>query len=97
MTGELLAVTQREGESLRDYNSRFNFEAVTIPSLQQEVAVLALMSGLQDGSSFKSYLGRKSCKTLAEVLGKVNEFIKSEEMNKATCLKRKEPESVRKD
>ncbi|XP_021860692.1 uncharacterized protein [Spinacia oleracea] len=83
MTGELMSVVQGSQESLRDYISRFNMEASNIPKLQQEVAVLAMMSGLRDGE-FKSYLGRKSFTTLAEVLGKANEFIKREEIGRAT-------------
>nr|XP_021861034.1 uncharacterized protein LOC110800057 [Spinacia oleracea] len=83
MTGELMSVIQGPQESLREYISRFNMEASNIPKLQQEVAVLAMMTGLRDGE-FKSYLGRKSFTTLAEVLGKANEFIKSEEIGRAT-------------
>ncbi|XP_056685467.1 uncharacterized protein [Spinacia oleracea] len=82
MTGELMSVVQGSQESLRDYISRFNMEASNIIKLQQEVIVLAMMSGMQDGE-FKSYLGRKSF-TALEVLGKANEFIKSEEIVKAT-------------
>nr|XP_021842398.1 uncharacterized protein LOC110782540 [Spinacia oleracea] len=84
MMGELMSFVQGSRESLRDYISRFNMEASNIPKLQQEVAVLAMMSGLKDGD-FKSYLGRKSFTTLAEVLGEANEFIKSEEIEKATA------------
>lgn len=40
------------------------------------------MTGLKDGD-FKSYLGRKSMKTLEGVLGIANKFIKSEEFDKA--------------
>ncbi|XP_021863678.2 uncharacterized protein [Spinacia oleracea] len=83
MTGELMSVIQGPQESLREYISRFNMEASNIPKLQQEVAVLAMMTGLRDGE-FKSYLGRKSFTTLAEVLGKANKFIKSEEIGRAT-------------
>lgn len=77
MIGELMLVIQGSQESLREYISRFNLEASNILKLQQEVAVLAMMSGLRD-RDFKSYLGRKSFTTLAEVLGKANEFIKRE-------------------
>ncbi|XP_056695333.1 uncharacterized protein [Spinacia oleracea] len=87
MTGELMSVVQGSQESLRDYISRFNMEASNIPKLQQEVAVLAMMSGLRDGE-FKSYLGRKSFTTLVEVLGKENEFIKSEEIGKTTSRRK---------
>ncbi|XP_010667067.3 uncharacterized protein LOC104884166 [Beta vulgaris subsp. vulgaris] len=82
-TGELLSVKQGENESLRDYIGRFNVEAVSIPRLQQDVAVLALMTGLKEGSPFRNYLGRKSYTTLGPVLGKANDYIRGEEFDKA--------------
>ncbi|XP_010685037.1 uncharacterized protein LOC104899527 [Beta vulgaris subsp. vulgaris] len=54
-TGELMSIKQGDFESLRDYVGRFNAEAVTIPSLQQEVAMLALMTGLRQATAFRSY------------------------------------------
>ncbi|XP_010670084.2 uncharacterized protein LOC104887185 [Beta vulgaris subsp. vulgaris] len=53
-TGKLMSIKQGEKESLRDYVGRFNAEAVTIPTLQQEVAVLALMTGLREGTPFRT-------------------------------------------
>ncbi|XP_010684688.1 uncharacterized protein LOC104899233 [Beta vulgaris subsp. vulgaris] len=50
--GELLSVTQGANGSLRDYIVHFNVEAVSIPRLQQDVAVLALMTRLKEGSPF---------------------------------------------
>ncbi|XP_057248958.1 uncharacterized protein LOC130590504 [Beta vulgaris subsp. vulgaris] len=82
-TGELLSVKQGENKSLRDYIGRFNVEAVSIPRLQQDVAVLALMTGLKEGSPFRNYLGRKSYTTLGPVLGKANDYIRGEEFDKA--------------
>lgn len=79
---------QGETESLRDYIGLFNKEAVTTPNLQQEIAVLALMSGLQDGT-FKSYLGKKSFTTLGAVLGKINDYMKGEELTNASTNKHK--------
>lgn len=46
---------------------------------------------------YKSYLGRKSYGTLAEVQGNANEFIKSEEMSKPKSSKRKKPITSKKD
>ncbi|XP_057249103.1 uncharacterized protein LOC130590633 [Beta vulgaris subsp. vulgaris] len=82
-TGELLSVKQGANESLRDYIGCFNVEAVSIPRLQQDVAVLALMTGLKEGSPFRNYLGRKSYTTLGPVLGKANDYIRGEEFDKA--------------
>ncbi|XP_048501501.1 uncharacterized protein LOC125497844 [Beta vulgaris subsp. vulgaris] len=82
-TGELLSVKQGANESLRDYIGRFNVEAVSIPRLQQDVAVLALMTGLKEGSPFQNYLGRKSYTSLGPVLGKASDYIRGEEFDKA--------------
>ncbi|XP_021750304.1 uncharacterized protein LOC110715991 [Chenopodium quinoa] len=54
-SGELMSVRQRKDKSLRDFVRRFNNEANTIPKLQQEIAFMALMSGLAD-SDFKRYM-----------------------------------------
>ncbi|XP_010667479.1 uncharacterized protein LOC104884512 [Beta vulgaris subsp. vulgaris] len=75
-------------KSLRNYVGRFNAEAVTIPSLQQEVVVLGLMTGLREGTAFRSYLGCKKLTSLTEVLGKANDFIRGEEFDKAAAAKR---------
>ncbi|XP_021738353.1 uncharacterized protein LOC110704846 [Chenopodium quinoa] len=82
-SGELMAVTQKADESLRDYIRRFNNEANTIPRLQQEIAVMALMNGLND-SEFKRYLTRKNQPTLAAAFNKAHDYIKSEELMKTS-------------
>lgn len=82
---------------MSDYIGRFNFEVVTIPNLQQDVAVLALISGLKEGTPFRSYLGRKKLTSLTEILGKANEFIRREEFDKATTAKRSEGDGKEKD
>ncbi|XP_057250727.1 uncharacterized protein LOC130591428 [Beta vulgaris subsp. vulgaris] len=83
-----MSVKQGETESLRDYVKRFNAEAVTIPTLQQKVTVLALMTGLKEGTPFRNYLGRKKSTSLIEVLGKANDYIWGEEFDKASNTKR---------
>lgn len=82
-----MVVKQSESESLRDFLGRCNEETITIPKLQQEVVVLALISGVKDGDC-RSYMGRNSLNTLAIVLGKPNEFIKSEEFNRTSNIRR---------
>lgn len=46
MIGEFMSIDQGSRESLREYISRFNMEASNMPKLQQEVAVLEMMSDL---------------------------------------------------
>lgn len=60
----------------------------TIP--QQDVAVLALMTGLKEGIAFISYLDRKKLTSLSKVLGKANYFIRGEEFDKEATAKRAE-------
>ncbi|XP_056692599.1 uncharacterized protein [Spinacia oleracea] len=78
-SGELMSISQRPKEPLREYLTRFNNESITIPDLQQEIAVLALLRGMQD-CEFKRYLGRKSFTLLGEALRKANEYIRSDEL-----------------
>ncbi|XP_056691650.1 uncharacterized protein [Spinacia oleracea] len=78
-SGELMSISQRPKESLREYLTRFNNESITIPDLQQEIAVLALLRGMQE-CEFKRYLGRKSFTSLGEALRKANEYIRSDEL-----------------
>ncbi|XP_056695059.1 uncharacterized protein [Spinacia oleracea] len=78
-SGELMSISQRPKEPLREYLTRFNNESITIPDLQQEIAVLALLRGMQE-CEFKRYLGRKSFTSLGEALRKANEYIRSDEL-----------------
>ncbi|XP_056690374.1 uncharacterized protein [Spinacia oleracea] len=78
-SGELMSISQRPKELLREYLTRFNNESITIPDLQQEIAVLALLRGMQE-CEFKRYLGRKSFTSLGEALRKANEYIRSDEL-----------------
>ncbi|XP_048490005.1 uncharacterized protein LOC104899480 [Beta vulgaris subsp. vulgaris] len=86
--GELMSIKQGETKSLRDYIGRFNSEAIIIPSLQQEVAVLALMTGLREGTAFRSYLGRKKLTSL---------LFRGEEVDKVAAAKRPEGDEKEED
>ncbi|XP_021767709.1 uncharacterized protein LOC110732102 [Chenopodium quinoa] len=57
MTAELMSLFQGKDEPLREFITRFNKEATTIPNMSQEVALLAMQSGLLPGSPFKSAYG----------------------------------------
>ncbi|XP_048489887.1 uncharacterized protein LOC125491858 [Beta vulgaris subsp. vulgaris] len=88
--GDFLSVKQGENEILRDFVGRFNVEATSIPKLQQDVAVLALMTGLKEGSPFRSYLGRKMYKSLGPILGKANDFLRGEEFDRVVSNRKPE-------
>ncbi|XP_021751558.1 uncharacterized protein LOC110717214 [Chenopodium quinoa] len=81
-SGELMAVGQKKDESLRDFIRRFNNEANTIPKLQQEIVMMAFMSGLSD-CDFKKYMAWKTFSNLGPAFNKAHEYIKSEELLKA--------------
>ena len=51
--------------------------------------MLALMTGLKEGSPFRSYLGRKTYTSLGPVLGKANDFIRGEEFHRAIMNKKR--------
>ncbi|XP_021728770.1 uncharacterized protein LOC110695853 [Chenopodium quinoa] len=81
---ELMAIGQKAEESLKDYIRRFYNEANTIPKLQQEIAVMALMNGLND-SEFKRYLTRKKkIPTVEAAFNIAHDYIKSEELMKTS-------------
>ncbi|XP_021714864.1 uncharacterized protein LOC110682828 [Chenopodium quinoa] len=93
MTTELMSMVQGKDEPLREFITRFNKEATTIPNMSQELALLAMQSGLLPGSPFRAYKGRKSLKTLVKALGKAHEFIKADETDRA-MLSRKAPSDL---
>ncbi|XP_021743245.1 uncharacterized protein LOC110709339 [Chenopodium quinoa] len=78
-----MAIQQRKEESLGDFIRRFNNEANTIPKLQQEIVVMALMNGLGD-NDFKKYMSRKSFPNLEVAFAKAHKYIKSEELLKTS-------------
>ncbi|XP_021713448.1 uncharacterized protein LOC110681603 [Chenopodium quinoa] len=97
MTTKLMSLVQGKDEPLREFIPRFNKEATTIPNMSQEVALLAMQSGLLPGSSFRAYMGRKSLKTLAEALGKAHEFNKVDETDRAMLGRKAPGDSVKRE
>ncbi|XP_021747902.1 uncharacterized protein LOC110713764 [Chenopodium quinoa] len=95
MTTELMSLVQGKDEPLREFITRFNKEATTIPNMSQEVALIAMQSGLLPGSTFRAYIGRRSLKTLAEALGKAHEFIKADETDRAMLGRKATGDSVK--
>lgn len=59
-TRELLSIKRGETESLRDLIGPFNMKTITDPPLQQDLVILALMTRLKEGFTFRSYLGRNT-------------------------------------
>ncbi|XP_021721372.1 uncharacterized protein LOC110688931 [Chenopodium quinoa] len=95
MTTKLMSLVQGKDEPLREFITRFNKEATTIPNMSQKVALLAMQSGLLPGSPFRAYMGCKSLKTLAEALGKGHKFIKAVETDIAMLSRNAPGDSVK--
>lgn len=92
-----MSIKQSEKERLMDYIGHFNCEAVTIPSLQQEVVVSTLMMGMNEGAAFWSYLDRMKLTILTKVPNKANDFIRVEEFDKEVSSKLSEGDSKEKE
>lgn len=56
-----------------------------------------MMTALKEGTTFRSYMGRKKLTRQTEVLGKANEFIRGEEFDKTTTAMRCEGDGKEKD
>ncbi|KAJ0984548.1 hypothetical protein J5N97_002904 [Dioscorea zingiberensis] len=78
----LTRIKQHEGESLRSYICRFNLEALEVPDLDESVAVLAVMEGVQE-SRFKFSLSLEQPKDMNDLLAMAAKYINSEEIEAA--------------
>ncbi|XP_048493034.1 uncharacterized protein LOC125493608 [Beta vulgaris subsp. vulgaris] len=96
-TGKLMSIKQGDSESLNDYVGRFNAEAVTIPSLQQEVAVLALMIRLKKKGLLSEATWSQKADKPNRSLGKANDFIQGEDFHKVATAKRPEKDGKEKE
>ncbi|KAJ0984597.1 hypothetical protein J5N97_002953 [Dioscorea zingiberensis] len=75
----LIRIKQHEGESLRSYICRFNLEALEVPDLDESIAVLAVMEGVQE-SRFKFSLSLEQPKDMNDLLAMAAKYIDSEEI-----------------
>ncbi|GLT62784.1 hypothetical protein SLA2020_353940 [Shorea laevis] len=77
-TSELMRVKQREGESLKNYMSRFNDAVLEVSSFDQAVGVAAVISGLNH-ERFRDSLIKHPATTFNEVNDRSLKFITAEE------------------
>ena len=77
-TDTLFLLHQNEGESLRDYISRFNAATLEIPDLNEHVAMSALKKGLRT-SRLTFSLDKKFPKSYAELLSRAQKYAAAEE------------------
>ncbi|GKV39077.1 hypothetical protein SLEP1_g46896 [Rubroshorea leprosula] len=76
-TTELMRVKQRDGESLKNYMSRFN-DALEVSSFDQAVGIAAVISGLKH-DRFRDSLIKHATTTFSEVNDRSLKFITAEE------------------
>lgn len=71
---ELMSVKQGKDESLRDYLTRFNKEAITVSKSKPDVVIMALQYGLRPGP-FRDYLTKSKVETLAQAMHISDDYI----------------------
>ncbi|GKU88970.1 hypothetical protein SLEP1_g3175 [Rubroshorea leprosula] len=77
-TFELMRVKQRDGESLKNYISRFNDTVLEVSSFDQAVGIAAVISGLKH-DRFRDSLIKHPATTFSEVIDRSLKFITAEE------------------
>ncbi|GKV43074.1 hypothetical protein SLEP1_g50414 [Rubroshorea leprosula] len=77
-TSELMRVKQRDGESLKNYMSRFNDAVLEVSSFDQAVGIATVISGLKH-DRFKDNLIKHAATTFSEVNNRSLKFIIAEE------------------
>ncbi|GLU18330.1 hypothetical protein SLE2022_346360 [Rubroshorea leprosula] len=93
-TSELMRVKQREGESLKNYMSRFNDAVLEVNSFNQAVGITAVISGLSH-ERFRDSLLKHPATTFSEVNERSLKFITAEEYalsQNPTPLKNQHPD-----
>ncbi|GKV29298.1 hypothetical protein SLEP1_g38237 [Rubroshorea leprosula] len=77
-TSELMRVKQRDGESLKNYMSRFNDAVLEVSSFDQAVGIAAVIAGLKH-DRFRDSLIKHAATTFSEVNDRSLKFITAEE------------------
>ncbi|GLT96646.1 hypothetical protein SLE2022_142530 [Rubroshorea leprosula] len=93
-TSELMRVKQRDGESLKNYMSRFNDAVLEVSSFDQAVGIAAVISGLNH-ERFRDSLLKHPATTFSEVNDRSLKFITVEEyalLQKPTPSKNQNPD-----
>ncbi|XP_058078570.1 uncharacterized protein LOC131226876 [Magnolia sinica] len=74
----LLTLKQKSGESLKDYISRFNEEALQVDDYFNKMALTAMISGLKDGR-FLFSIGKNPLATLSDLINRAQKYTNAEE------------------
>ncbi|XP_058075823.1 uncharacterized protein LOC131224321 [Magnolia sinica] len=78
----LFAIKQEPKESLKDYISRFNEEALLIEDYDNKMTLTAMFNSLKEGK-FTFSIGKNSPKTLAELVARAQKYTNAEEFSTA--------------
>ncbi|XP_010666517.1 uncharacterized protein LOC104883667 [Beta vulgaris subsp. vulgaris] len=78
----LMSIRQRREEDLADYIKRFNKESLKVSNLQDNVAFIALMSGLYPSSRFKIKLTESEASLFSEAMNLAQKFIQASDIGK---------------
>ena len=81
-----MQLAQHRGESLREYMSRFNSEAVEVPDLTCSAMLVALLNNTRD-EEFRKSLALDQPTSVQEIKDQVEKYIQLEEMLKNTKRK----------
>ncbi|XP_058103407.1 uncharacterized protein LOC131246971 [Magnolia sinica] len=74
----LLTFKQKSGESLKDYISRFNEEALQVDDYDDKMALSTLVNGLKEGIFLLS-IGKNPPSTLSELISRAQKYTNAEE------------------
>ncbi|XP_058101294.1 uncharacterized protein LOC131245694 [Magnolia sinica] len=78
----LFAIKQEPKESLKDYITHFNEEALSIEDYDDKIPLAAVFSGLKEGK-FTFFIGKNPPKTFAELMARAQKYTNAEEFSNA--------------
>lgn len=92
----LLTVKQQPGESLRDYITRFNDEALQVEGYSEGAALVAITARLEDERLLNS-IGKSQPRTYAEFVSRAQKYMGAEELLKSKKSEREHKRSSSSD